>query len=178
MHLSDWIQAYLHWVQKEYGISDASKLYDTLCSCILSIENRSSAYDMEFSFFYIIGLLQCAQQRQAMTMTNQTFCLWFCVSTSIYDKLTNDWPLGNMFFTSLIQSCKLEMLHAERQFLSCIHFDVRVLDPVMPQLRVSLYQSWVQQQLNMHPVVCVRSKRQRESLSDLLCDERYDFRYL
>ena len=82
------------------------------------------------------------------------------------------------FFASLIQSHKQEMLHAERQFLGSIHFDVRVADPVMPQLRVSLYQTWIQLQLQIYPVVCVGSKRQRESSSDLLCDERYGFRYV
>jgi len=180
MHLSDWIRAYAYWVHKMHGVSDASKLYDILCSCVMSIDNRSSAYDMEFSFFYIIGLLQCAQQHRAIPMTNQTFCLWFCVSTSIYDKLTNDWPQRHTFFTGLIQSCKQEMLQAERQFLGCIHFEVRVPDPVMSQLKMSLYQIWIEQQLQMHPVeyvICVGSKRHRESSSDLLCDERYDFRY-
>ena len=181
MHLSDWIQAYVHWVHEVYGFADSWKLYDTLCSCVMSIENRSSAYDMELSFFYIIGLLQCVRERWAIPMTNQTFRLWFCISTCTYDKLTNDWPMGIGFFTHLIQSCKQEMLHAERQFLGCMHFDVRVPDHMMTQLRSSLYDTWIQQQSKMPPVAhiaCVGSKRNRESSSDLICEERYDFRYL
>ena len=71
MHLSDWIKAYVHLAQKVYkwNVGDLSTLYDTLSSCMLSIYNCSSAYDMEMSFFYIIGLLQCAQQKKTIPMT-------------------------------------------------------------------------------------------------------------
>lgn len=170
MHLEDWIHAFeVQLTARGVLIPTVSKREMSVkCfmrSCVLSIQNRGSALDVEISFIYIVGLLTSFLDRCDTPVSEKVFVS--LVSTCLYDKLTNDWPQGTVFFCHFLQcTCKSVLLDKEIAFVESLNFDLNVSRNAAEQMKESLIQIWIRYQLDHPPIPLLVS-----SDDSLMCEE-------
>lgn len=81
---------------------------------------------MEYSFFYIIAMLDAFLNRTKQRLTKYRFGSLFAVSTCVYDKLTNDCPIGNWYWAQLFRCSRLRMLEKELRFMQSLNFELTI----------------------------------------------------
>ena len=135
MNLISWIRAYLATQECQ-----SPELHATIAECLMYIQHDGSAFDIETSFFYIISLVDRWRTCHSEKFKSHSLITYFVFSACIYDKLTNDWPLGIEYFKDILGCSHSEMRQFEVNFLKAVKFDVRVSDTYISEVKMSMYQ--------------------------------------
>lgn len=148
MDLFDWIHACELYLTEQGAIATTNSkrvpsVQDFMRSCMSSIQTKGCAYDVEISFLYILCLVTTFLDKCKTPVSEDAFVSLFAVSTCVYDKLTNDWPRGTVFFCHFLNCTYSAMFDHEMAFVKEIGFDLCVSPETLEQTKECLFQRWI-----------------------------------